>query len=262
MTTYSGASQVCKRQTPSLRPIDSRKFQTWQSPSSPIQGYQRNYKVRVTIAKCPFATVDRGYVDAARADHGNWDGLPMSKSCKRGPDPRSKWLRLPRAFARDDSGVTAVEYGMIGLPFLAIIFATIQTAIVLMAEQELETATEQAARLVLTGQVVNNSLTQAQFNTTVCNQLTALFNCNNLMVNMQTASSFSAVSTAPPTLTFNANGQVSNSWSFQPGTAGSIVVLQVMYQWPVVGGLLGFNLANMSNGNRLMMATAVFKNEP
>jgi hypothetical protein len=35
-----------------------------------------------------------------------------------------------------------------------------------------------------------------------------------------------------------------------------------MYQWPVFGGPLGFNLANLSNGNRLIMAAAAFQNEP
>jgi hypothetical protein len=35
-----------------------------------------------------------------------------------------------------------------------------------------------------------------------------------------------------------------------------------MYQWPLVLGPLGFTLANLSNGNRLLASTAVFKNEP
>lgn len=40
------------------------------------------------------------------------------------------------------------------------------------------------------------------------------------------------------------------------------MVVQVMYQWPIVLGPLGFNLSNLSNGNRLLVSTAVFKNEP
>lgn len=168
----------------------------------------------------------------------------------------------PRGFLRSQEGATAVEFAMIALPFIAIIFATLQAALLLMAQEELETATEKAGRLVLTGQVASAGTTQSQFATDVCSYLTALFNCANLMINMQTADSFADASPGAPTLTFGANGKVTNTWSYEPGSAGSIVVLQVMYQWPVFGQLLGFNLSNLSNGNHLLMATSVFKNEP
>jgi hypothetical protein len=35
-----------------------------------------------------------------------------------------------------------------------------------------------------------------------------------------------------------------------------------MYIWPVMLGPLGFNLSNLSNGNRLIMSSAAFQNEP
>ncbi len=165
-------------------------------------------------------------------------------------------------FLRRNDGAAAVEYALVALPFLGLVFAILQTAIVFMAQQQLETATEQAGRYVLTGQAQNNSLTQAQFKTYVCNQVSALFNCNNIMIDVQVASSFSGANTSAPTLTYGSNGQVTNSWSYAPGNPGDIVVMRVMYQWPLVKGPLSFNLANLSNGNRLLMATAVFKNEP
>jgi Flp pilus assembly protein TadG len=166
----------------------------------------------------------------------------------------------PNDFLRSAGGTSAVEFGLLALPFIAIIFAALQTAILLMAQEELESAVEKAGRLVLTGQA--SSLTQSQFTTDVCNNLVALFNCNNIMVNMQTADTFADASPAAPTLTFGSKGQVTNTWSFQPGSAGDIVVLQIMYQWPVFGNLLGFGLSNLPNGNHLLIATSVFKNEP
>ena len=75
-------------------------------------------------------------------------------------------------------------------------------------------------------------------------------------------SAFSAGATGTPILTFNGSGQVTNTWQYNPGTAGQIVVVRVMYQWPVWLGPLGFNLSNLSNGNRLIMASSTFKNEP
>ena len=79
------------------------------------------------------------------------------------------------------------------------------------------------------------------------------------MINVQSYSTFASADTAAPALTFNSQGQVTNTWVFHPGGPGDIVVVRVMYQWPV---LLSLSSSNASNGNGLLMATATFKNEP
>jgi Flp pilus assembly protein TadG len=175
----------------------------------------------------------------------------------------AKLARVAGRFRRQRGGAVAVEFALIAVPFFLIVMATVQTAVVYMAQQELETVTEQASRYILTNQATGD--TQAQFATTVCSQVSALFNCNNIMINVQnygTGTSFSSATTTAPTLTFNAAGQVTNTWVFSPGTNGDIVVVQVMYQWPIFLKPFSFNLSNLSNGNRLLMATAVFRNEP
>jgi hypothetical protein len=63
-------------------------------------------------------------------------------------------------------------------------------------------------------------------------------------------------------LTFDSSGAVTNQWAWSPGNPGDIVIVQVMYQWPVMMGPLGFNLANLANGNRLLVSTVAFKSEP
>lgn len=89
-----------------------------------------------------------------------------------------------------------------------------------------------------------------------------MFDCTKLMIDVQTVGSFSTSSTGAPTLTFNAKGQVTNTWQYNPGGPGQIVVVRVMYLWPVFLGPLGFTLSNEPNGNRLIMASAAFQNEP
>jgi Flp pilus assembly protein TadG len=171
-------------------------------------------------------------------------------------------LRSFKYLARCKKGAAAVEFALVAAPFLALLVALFQTALVFFAGRVLDVTTLQASRYILTGQAQNSNMTQSGFATYVCNNTFALFNCNNFMVNVQTYSTFSSATTSAPTLTFNSKGQVSNTWSYSPGGPGDIVVVQVMYQWPVVLGPLGFNLSNLSNGNRLLMSTAVFKNEP
>jgi Flp pilus assembly protein TadG len=192
--------------------------------------------------------------------------LAMTAEPDHAPRKRLRWLKLPRRFARDQDGAAAVEFAMIALPLFAIIMASLQAALVLLAEQELDYATDEAGRLVMTGQVSSTSgqpgyLTQAQFTRKVCSYLPALFNCSNLMVNMQAASSFSGVNTSAPSYT---TLQL-NQWSYSTGSHGltpNTVILQVMYEWPVFGSLMSFNLADLANGKRLLIGTSVFKNEP
>lgn len=166
------------------------------------------------------------------------------------------------AFARDRRGATAVEFALVAAPFLALVIALIQTFLVFFAQQMLESVVRQSARLVMTGQVQSANMTQAVFKQKVCDQIVILFNCGGLMVDMQVATSWTSANTAMPTLTFDASGNVTNTWQYDPGDAGDIVVLRVMYVWPVVLGPLGFNLSNLGNGNRLIMSSAAFQNEP
>jgi Flp pilus assembly protein TadG len=176
--------------------------------------------------------------------------------------------RSSRAFLGNDRGATAVEFALVAAPFLALLVAILQTALVFFASRVLDEVTEEASRYIMTGQAQNGGVTQAGFKTYVCTSantsalVSALFTCGNIMVNVQSYVDFASASTTSPTLTFNGSGNVSNTWSYNMGNPGDIVVVQVMYQWPVVLGPLSFSLANLSNGNRLLVSTAVFKREP
>ncbi len=165
-------------------------------------------------------------------------------------------------FVRRENGAAALEFAIVAAPFFAIILATLQTTLAFFAGQVLESAVADSSREILTGTAQNASMTQSAFATAVCGKVQALFNCSNLMIDVQTAPSFSAANTAMPSLTFNGSGAVTNAWSFQPGNPGDIVVMRVMYLWPVFLGPLGMGLSNETNGKLLLMATATFKNEP
>jgi Flp pilus assembly protein TadG len=170
-------------------------------------------------------------------------------------------LTLASGFLRRTDGATAVEFALVAAPFIALIAAIFQVGLIIYATQSLQTATAAASRLILTGQAQTQNMTASQFAQTVCNDAT-FFSCSGLMVDVRTYSSFSGSDTSAPTLSYDAQGNVSNQWQYNPGGPGDIVVARVMYQWPVFMGPLGLNLANLSNGHRLLMATSAFKNEP
>src|SRR5215471_5788784 len=105
----------------------------------------------------------------------------------------------PRRFARRQDGSVAVEFGLILLPFLALMFGIMETALVFFADQTLETAAADSARLIMTGQAQNQALTASTFKNQVCQRIYGLFDCQNgLYVDVQTYSSFGNISYSPP----------------------------------------------------------------
>jgi Flp pilus assembly protein TadG len=164
-----------------------------------------------------------------------------------------------RRFPASAHAATAVEFALVAAPFCALLIAILQTALVFFAQQVLQTATSESARLVMTGQAQNQNLTATQFQQDVCNYAPVLFTCSGLYVNVQTFNSFSGMTQMSPLQNGNFNA---NAMSYSTGGPGDVVLLQVFYQWPVMLGPLGFNLSNMSGNNRLLIGTAVFRNEP
>jgi Flp pilus assembly protein TadG len=164
-----------------------------------------------------------------------------------------------RRLVRQDDGTAAVEFAMVAMPFLALLFAIIETALVFFATQVLETAAADSARLIMTGQAQTQGLTQSTFKSQVCSKIYGLFDCNaGVHVDVQTFTSFGSINLQNPV---NAQGQLDTSgFSYSPGGPGDIVVVRLAYQWPVFVSMIG--LSNMANNNRLMMATAAFRNEP
>jgi len=167
---------------------------------------------------------------------------------------------IVRRFARGEDGAAAVEFAMVAAPFLALMFAIMETALVFFASQTLETAVADSARLIMTGQAQTQSFSQAQFKSAVCSKVGGLFDCaGGLQIDVKTYSSFGSVDNSKP---LDANGNLKTNFGYQPGGPGEIVVVRLMYQWPVYASLLGFNLGDMAGNKRLVMATAAFRNEP
>lgn len=177
--------------------------------------------------------------------------------------------RLAR-FARAKDGSAAVEFAMVALPFLALLFAILETALVFFAGQSLEASAADSARLVMTGQAQTGvspttgavGFSAQDFKNAVCARLSGLFDCNQLYVSVQTYSDFGSAITSKPldTTTHTMTVDV-NNLPYTAGAPGAIVVVQLYYQWPILVSLLNTSLADI-NGNRLLVATAVFRNEP
>ena len=176
---------------------------------------------------------------------------------------------LLRRFRRNRRGSTVVEFALIAPLFFGLLFAIIETAMIFLAGQVLETVTQNSSRAIMTGQAQNGTVTgcsspcsQAQFKTYVCSQISVMFDCTNgiyIDVRSYPADQFGSVNITPP---IDASGNFLPAMQYNPGGAGNIVVVRLFYQWPLFVTGLGFNSANLNNNKRLLTATAAFKNEP
>jgi Flp pilus assembly protein TadG len=137
----------------------------------------------------------------------------------------------------------------------------LQTGLIYFAEQSLETAAADTSRLILTGQAQNQGFDQGAFKTAVCARLSSLLSCSGIMIDVRTSSDFSSANTSLPV---DQNGNLQKTFLYQPGAAGDIVVVRLMYQWPMYISLSGLSksFADLANGQDILMATVVFRNEP
>lgn len=179
------------------------------------------------------------------------------------PARRLLRMRAARRFARAEDAAAAVEFALVAAPFLALIFAILETALVFFAGQNLEAAATEAGRMVMTGQAQTAGYTSLDdFKTNVvCPALGtgSLFSCANVQVDVQTYTDFSSITSAPPIK----NGALDTSkMCYAPGGPGAIVVVRLYYAWPIYLSLLNDSLSNLANGKRLLVATSVFRNEP
>jgi Flp pilus assembly protein TadG len=163
-------------------------------------------------------------------------------------------------FRRNRRGSTVVEFALVVPMFFALLFAIIETAFMFFASQVLETAVQDSARLIQTGQAQNKSLTAAQFKREVCSRITTMFDCaGGISVDVQSYSSFGSVNVGNP---IDASKNFTNPNNYNPGGPGDIVVVRLFYQWPIIVTKFHYDISNLSGSKRLLSATAAFQNEP
>lgn len=170
-----------------------------------------------------------------------------------------------RDFARDERGVTAIEFGILALPFFTIIFAIIETAIMFLGTQVLDGAVEEASRKVRTGEA--NAYNLAQFRTLMCGYTFGLFgNCSNIQLKIEVISSFTSANTNPSVETCTTTPTATCTWTivqgYAPGASRDVVQVSAYYRWPLMVVLPYFNLKNQPDNYRLISAIRVFRNEP
>lgn len=177
---------------------------------------------------------------------------------------RALFSKQRRRFVDDDSGVTMIEFGLLAPIFFSIIGAILETSIIMMSGQVLDSAVQDASRAIRTGQARSTILNVADFKQSICNHLFGLFrDCDALHVEVQVVANFAGVSITAP---IDPVCKTACGWtrieSYTPGQGSNIMIVQVYYKWPVLLNLFDFNMSNLPGNQRLLGAATVFRNEP
>lgn len=170
-------------------------------------------------------------------------------------------MTVLRNIMANHHGAAVLEFALVAVPFFAVLFAVLATSLAYFAQQGLESAAASAGRSLLVGDTQTASSSKAQFKTSVCAKLPRYMRCPNLLVSVDRSVDFATVGGASPTISFANDGTPADSMPYNLGAPGDIVTLRLYYVWQLPSVNLGYDLGNLSNGRRLLVATSVAQTE-
>ena len=169
-------------------------------------------------------------------------------------------------------GLAAVEFAIVALPFMMMLFALVEIMMIFFVQTTLEAGVAEEARKIRTGQAQSTTapISQSAFKAAVCGRMYGLGDCTNrLFVTVQ------ANPTGPlpdPWADGNLN---SSDEAYQPANPGELVVVRAYYVWPLMtpglsdvfktplnSGTHASMISTFGASNRILAASAAFQNEP
>ena len=123
------------------------------------------------------------------------------------------------------------------------------------AKSQLDDAARVVGRQIMVGTVSDGT----SVGNAICANIPAFIDCTQVMFDLQPYG-IAAIPTIPPGLSYDGSGNVTNVWAVNFGNPGSIMVLRLYYQFPIVGGPF-VTLATQQNGTKLLVSTYIFVRE-
>lgn len=167
---------------------------------------------------------------------------------------------------KDESGTTAIEFGMVAIPFLMFVFALVGIAFYFFIMTSLDKGMDQSSRLVRTGQAQNANMTVNDFKTKVCNSAGGWIKCNKVQVFVQKFPDWASVKPQP---CIDSNGNIvtnsasgSDLISQYSGASSDIVIVTTCYKWEFTASIPYFKLGNMSDNSMMLQSSTAFRSEP
>lgn len=187
---------------------------------------------------------------------------------------RLAWLS--RRFRRDDSGSTAIEFGMLILPFTLLTFAILESCISFAGKQILANAADDVARQFRTGQwqapvtTAEKAELQDKLIAHVCSRLEVIVThgCPGLKIDLRHFDNFTDAAKLGYTivdgkLALTSNGAIDKSgFVIDPGSTMSRNMLRLFYEWPIITDYMSKYMSPLDGNKTVHFASMTWQNEP
>jgi hypothetical protein len=112
------------------------------------------------------------------------------------------------------------------------------------------------------GQAGIADMSQSDFKAMVCDNAAMLPSClTTVKVDVRNFGDFTAA-TFPSMTKPNGDPLEDVDYQYNIGAPEETVVVRVSFEWPILSSVINSGLGNMNNGNRLLISSWAFKNEP
>lgn len=168
---------------------------------------------------------------------------------------------IVKHFTRAREGSVAIEFGFVAVPFFLLLVGLAEVSMVGLMQTNLDHAVNIRAREIRTGEAQRNGVTYDEMHDAICERITNLLSVDceaNLFLDVQVFDSFLDASNAAVTPLADAM----QPGDFVPGAPSEIVVVRAYYRWEVLTPLFETIFANMAGGERVLVSTMMFRNEP
>jgi len=173
-------------------------------------------------------------------------------------------MKTLRRFGRARRGSAAIEFAMVIIPFFLLTFGMAEVAMIGFAQTSLDFAVSETARQIRTGQAQMNNVSEGDIRNQLCDQLNnfIVMGCDgNLFLDVDRFNSFVDANNNDPAPIQNNEFQP-NGMGYTPGAPSDIVVVRAYYRWKIITPLLEPVFQNVTGGERILVSTMMFRNEP
>lgn len=158
-------------------------------------------------------------------------------------------------------GAAAVEFAMVATPFFLMIFAVLELGLVFLLDASMETAVNQAGRLVRTGQAETQAATADRFKAAFCSHMTVFEgDCSSRAeVDVRIMPRFSD---GIPQSPIKEGVLDKNDLEYDLGEPGDLMLVRVWYSQPLVTPLMSQAVSKMKSGDIVLSVATAFRTEP
>jgi Flp pilus assembly protein TadG len=163
-------------------------------------------------------------------------------------------------FVRDTNGAAAIEFAILALPLFMLIFGILELAAMFFVDTALDAALHKNSRLIRTGQAVEKATSLAGFKAAVCEDMVYLLNCETKL--LVVANVVSNISTTAALMPADSDGNVTITERFNIGYGSDYILVQAFLPWSPVVPLYSLSSQKFVDGNYVLGAAVLFRNEP